>query len=96
MRKKSGALFVWGLGFIAIAGLALFVYFSPMFEREAPKVSIPQTIYWNLKSPLQIPISDNHSIGKYSVELDDGGKITPLAEATANGQKGVTDRKSVV
>lgn len=90
MRKKSGALFVLGLGFIAIAGLALFVYFSPMFEREAPKVSIPQTIYWNLKSPLQIPISDNHSIGKYSVELNDGGKITPLAEATANGQKGVT------
>ena len=90
MRKKSGALFVWGFAVSVVVGLAVFVYFSPLFEREAPKINIPQTIYWNLKSPLQLSISDNVSLGKYSVELNDGGKITPLAEASANEQKSIT------
>lgn len=90
MRKKSGALFVWGFAVSVVVGLAVFVYFSPLFEREAPKINISQTVYWNLKSPLQLSISDNISLGKYSVELNDGGKITPLSEASANGQKSIT------
>ena len=46
---------------IAIAGalavlIALFIAFSPIFERDAPEIKPPATLYWNPNAPLINPI----------------------------------------
>ena len=67
-RGKSSS---FGLIFVlaVIMGLGVFVYFSSMFEREAPRVTMQNNGYWNLKKPLQIKIEDESGIVSYKVFL---------------------------
>ena len=78
MRKKSNTSF--GLLFIMllIIGGSLFVYFSSMFERNAPKIAIEQNGYWNLKKPLQIKIEDESGIKSYKITLKSAKEETTL------------------
>ncbi len=75
MRSKSSfgkiVLFIFIIGAI-IAGS--FVYLSPMFEKNPPKVDFKDNIYWNLKSKLNLSISDDSGIKFYKVIFKDGNK----------------------
>ena len=53
---------------LIIAGIG-FVYFSPMFEKEPPKIKIVTNGYTNLKKPIEIIITDNSGIKSYEVEV---------------------------
>jgi len=59
-----------------VAGFAAggFVYLSPMFEKNPPKVKFNDNIYWNLKSKLNLTISDDSGIKFYKVIFKDGNK----------------------
>jgi murein DD-endopeptidase MepM/ murein hydrolase activator NlpD len=59
-----------------IVGGGLYVYFSSMFERVAPKVSIESNGYWNLKKPLKVKIEDESGVKSYKILLksEDGEK----------------------
>jgi uncharacterized protein involved in outer membrane biogenesis len=37
---------------IAIASVIAFIFLSPVFEKNSPKISMKDEIYWNLKTPL--------------------------------------------
>lgn len=68
MRRKEnnsslGILFVFGL---IIAG-GYYLYNSPMFEREAPSITLNTNGYWNLKKPLKLSIEDSSGIKSYKV-----------------------------
>jgi len=66
LKKKNnsfGLLFVMML----VIGGGLFIYFSSMFERNAPTVSINLEEYWNLKKPLEIKLEDASGIKGYKV-----------------------------
>lgn len=71
---KISALFASILGFVS------FVYYSPTFEREDPKVELNGTVYWNFKSPFTVKISDNNAISDYKVEIKDEGKVITVAQ----------------
>ncbi len=48
---------------------ALFVAFSPQFEREAPQVKLPDPLHWNMHDPLEITLSDNSGLRDYRITL---------------------------
>ncbi len=59
-----------------IIGLGAFVYFSPIFEKNSPKISIENEIYWNLKSPLKVNFTDDTEIASYLITyIDDNNEI---------------------
>lgn len=64
-RNKSsfGVLFVM----LLFVGAGLYVYFSSMFERNAPVVSLQNNGYWNLKKPLKLTLKDDSGIKSYKV-----------------------------
>ena len=66
--------------FASILGFISYIYYSPLFEREDPKVELNGTVYWNFKTPFTFKISDNNAIGDYKVEIKDEGKITTVAQ----------------
>ncbi len=87
-RRQSKEL-LWIAGaFLAVIGIVLFVYLSPVFEREKPTTDLNTTVYWNFKTPLKVKLTDNVALGKYKIEVEEKGKTTVLAEGEATkGQK---------
>lgn len=65
-KSNSSSLKVLILFGLIIAGV-LYLYNSSMFEREAPKISLKNNGYWNLKTPLALSIDDASGIKSYKV-----------------------------
>lgn len=79
MRRNSnksplGGMILFGL---VIAGSA-FIYFSSMFERDVPNVTVHSNGYWNLKEPMKISIDDVSGIKSYKVSLKTDSETIPL------------------
>jgi len=70
-NNKVKKLLVY-LTLIIVISVTAFVFLSPTFEKNAPKVSLKNEIYWNLKSPLKVDISDDNEIKSYSIKYNDG------------------------
>jgi murein DD-endopeptidase MepM/ murein hydrolase activator NlpD len=68
-NKNNSASLGLIFGILLIIGVSVFVYFSSMFEREAPAISMENNGYWNLKKPLKIKIEDASGIVSYKVFL---------------------------
>lgn len=88
-RRRKNKELMWLIGIVSIVvGIVVFVFVSPIFEREKPSTDLNGTIYWNFKTPLKIKLADNISLGKYKIEVEEKGKTTVLAEGeAAKGQK---------
>lgn len=56
---------------------AVFIYTSPLFEREAPTVKIDNDGYWNLKTPITVSMSDV-GIKSYKITFISGEDETVL------------------
>lgn len=56
---------------LLLIALGVFVYFSPMFEKNPPKMSLQDEIYWNLSSPLKVNFSDDGEIKDYKIVYKD-------------------------
>ncbi len=69
MRKKSNSSFGVLFIMLLVVGGALFVYFSSMFERNAPIITMEHNGYWNLKKPLSIKIEDGSGVKSYKITL---------------------------
>ena len=89
MRGKNKTklyLFFIALAAIAFGGYAL--YTSESFEQESPKIHMEKEIYWNLKKPLILKITDNSGIKSYKVIMTDGKKsVTIDQQKLSNPQK---------
>jgi len=75
---------LWILLLLIIAGGAGFVYFSPMFEKNPPKIEVKTTGYTNLKNPIEIKLKDESGIKSYSVVLVGNNRADVIAES--NGE----------
>jgi murein DD-endopeptidase MepM/ murein hydrolase activator NlpD len=74
MKKLVAILFIFML-----FGLPAFVYFSPMFEKTPPKITIKNyNGFWNLRDHLHIHISDKSLIKYYKVTLINSDKSKVL------------------
>ncbi|MCI0500188.1 MAG: M23 family metallopeptidase [Epsilonproteobacteria bacterium] len=73
-RGKGGKYFIPSM--IIVIGLLFgFIFFSPQFERESPVIQLKQNSSWNMKSPLEIKLSDNSNLVSYKVTfIDDKGE----------------------
>ena len=71
MRRKKNRLgsILFMLVLIGGIALAVFVSFSPMFERQTPQITIIENGFWNLKTPLHIKMEDTSGIRSYSTYL---------------------------
>ncbi|MDR2638290.1 MAG: M23 family metallopeptidase [Helicobacteraceae bacterium] len=72
---------------VLVASIALFVAFSPLFERSAPEIKPPVSLYWNPSTPLKISLSDNRALKSYAVTLALENEEIALLSAAANNAK---------
>ncbi|MGG7047608.1 MULTISPECIES: M23 family metallopeptidase [unclassified Campylobacter] len=68
---SASAFALFGLLVVIFAGL-WFLYTSENFERKKPVIAINDTIYWNLRSPVQINIQDDSGVKFVRVSMSDG------------------------
>jgi len=72
-RRKSGfGGFLTLLIIVALIGAGVFAYFSPQFEKIAPKIDLDKKIYASNKKPIHIKISDNVAVKSAKVMISDG------------------------
>ncbi len=69
MRKNNNGSFGLLLVMVMLIGASLFVYFSAMFERNAPTVVVENNGYWNLKNPLNVNLNDESGVKSYKITL---------------------------
>jgi len=83
MRRKKNNLGTTLLivVFLAVAGGVVYLANSPMFERNAPQIDVPDTLYWNLKKPISIRLKDESGIRSYTIVLNDGKSDFTVARA---------------
>ena len=65
------------LSLIIVLALAGFIFFSPSFERTAPIVKFEneveqKDIYWNLKTPVKLLVSEESGIKSFKAVFNDG------------------------
>lgn len=76
---------------IITVGLGAFVSFSPIFEKNSPKISMNKEIFWNLKSPLKVNFFDDTEIKSYVVTYFDENNEITLDTNIINKNKGSID-----
>ena len=77
-KKKNSSFIGLFLTVVVVVG-ALYVYFSSTFERNAPEINLENNGYWNLKTPLQLSISDDSGLRSYKITLKTSKGETTLA-----------------
>lgn len=69
----------------------IFMLFSSMFERNAPKIKVQNEIYWNFQKPINVTISDNIKIKSYEMVFVDGDKKIKLDTKVIKEENGAID-----
>ncbi len=72
---------------MVIAGIVYGVqklFKSPLFEANPPVITLKENLYWNLKTPLQVPISDDSGLKKVQVFLSDGTQEIEIVQKTSD------------
>lgn len=80
MRRNKSGTFLSTFILVVIIVAVGFVYFSPQFEKNIPKISFKSNKYWNLHDKLKIVINDESSIRYYKVTFIDGKNTIILDE----------------
>ena len=78
MRRGNLNFIVYTLVSLIAVTVLYLVFSSRLFEKEPPQIAIEDEIFWNLKAPLPIKISDDSGIKSVAISLSDGQKNTEL------------------
>lgn len=70
-RRRNYGLYFFLFIILLIASSGVYLYNSQMFERINPKIELKKEIYWNLKTPIPIKISDSSGIKFIRIVLRD-------------------------
>lgn len=85
MRRKNSNFFIVVLFLVLILGAVGFIFSSEEFEKNQPKIDIADEVYWNLKSPIIVDISDDTGIKFIRVSLSDGANEMAIFSETFDG-----------
>ena len=89
-KKKKTNFLVILVVLVIVVGVG-FVFISPMFEKNPPKIAVLNKTYWNLKEPVKIELSDDSGIKYYKVTLYSGKNFKILEEKIINSnEKNIT------
>ncbi|MDZ7818475.1 MAG: M23 family metallopeptidase [Aliarcobacter sp.] len=92
INKKNSIKGLWiYLVLIAFLIAVIFVLFSSMFERNAPKIKVENEIYWNFKKPINVAISDDTKIKSYEIVFVDGEKKLKLENKVIKDENGIIE-----
>jgi len=69
---------------VLIIAATVFVFFSPKFEQNNPKVQLETNGYWNLQDKLNIKLNDESGIKHYKVYYNDGAQSVLLKSESVN------------
>jgi murein DD-endopeptidase MepM/ murein hydrolase activator NlpD len=89
-KNSIKGLWVYIVLFVLVA-IVGFLFLSPTFERNAPKITAEDEIYWNLQKPIKINISDDYGIKSYEVLFVDGDKQVRLDTKVLKDENGSID-----
>lgn len=81
MNRNSRPWRFW-LVLLLLLGGGFWLYNSPALEREAPLISAPEKIFWNLKDPLGVKITDESGIKNYRLYMVIEGNRTLMENIT--------------
>ena len=85
--KKNGFMkYFMILIFTLLVGAIGFVMVSSEFEQNKPNILVEDKMYWNLKSKLNIELSDDSGIKYYKVTYNDGSKSVELNSEVLTGK----------
>jgi murein DD-endopeptidase MepM/ murein hydrolase activator NlpD len=93
-QKKGSGKIIGGLILVLAAVAGVYIYTAPEFERVAPKVDTPQSLYWNRTDPLKIDLSDNVGLKHFELVLSDG--VNSLIVGQGDLDKGVKEQTLLV
>jgi len=81
LRRQNNSLkkFLSLIVFISIVAGGVFIYFSPQFEKNKPKILFENSGFWNLKDGLKISLFDESGIKSYKVYYKTGTSEIVLA-----------------
>ena len=79
-NKKSPLGLLMSLILIIIFSAIGYIYLSPAFEQNKPIIESKTSVYWNLKSKIQIKINDDTGIKYYKITFKDGSKNIVLSQ----------------
>jgi len=77
-RRRSSKGFLWIFLLLLLIGAGVFIYFSPLFEKIPPKISISNKIYANQNTPIKFKIEDNVKLKSAKVILSNGSLEVPI------------------
>jgi murein DD-endopeptidase MepM/ murein hydrolase activator NlpD len=89
-ENKAKKLLVYVL-VIATIAIGAFVFLSPTFEKNSPKISLENEIYWNLQTPLKVNFSDDNEIKSYEIIYKDAQNEIKLDTKVIQSSKGSVD-----
>jgi murein DD-endopeptidase MepM/ murein hydrolase activator NlpD len=77
-KKRSGGT-MWLMILAGLLGAGAYVFTAKDFERNKPIIESADSIYWNRKVPLKIPIVDESPLKSYEVRVSDGSNEVTIA-----------------
>lgn len=90
-RENKGRKLLAYMLIIIIISAGAFVFLSPIFEKNSPKISLDNEIYWNLKTPLKVNLSDDNEIKSYEIIYKDEQNEVKLDTKVIQSSQGSID-----
>ncbi len=71
MRRQGNGSGIagWVLGAVAIGAIG-FMAFSPLFEREDPKLTLSHDAYWNFSDPIKVDVEDASGLKSFKATIE--------------------------
>ena len=92
INNKSSIKGLWiYVVLIAFLVAVVFLLFSSMFERNAPKIKVQNEIYWNFQNPINVVITDDTKIKSYEIVFVDGDKKLKLETKVIKDENGIIE-----
>ena len=86
MKKKNSFIkFIFLVIFLGVIIGGGFIFISPAFEKQPPKIEFKNNGFWNLRDKLNITLSDETGIKYYKITFIDGKKQIILDEKILDG-----------
>lgn len=89
-KNSFGKIVIFLVLAVVIVGI-VFVYFSPQFEKQAPKISTENSLFWNTKDEFAISLYDESGIKSYSAYyVSKNGPVVINSQNLSSKQTNVT------
>jgi len=89
-NNKAKSLLIY-VSLLLIIIVGVFIYISPSFEKNSPKLVLKDDNFWNLTSPLRVNFSDDTEIKSYTITYKDDENEVKLDTQVIKGNKNSVD-----